>query len=109
MRNSKKKSWLVATTLPMKKPTAMLVWNRLMTMVPPMHNPTTIMVDQRAEKDSALDRVDTVQNVVREMMRERARMEYHHPAINFRDEPPQRLLARYVVKCDNAAPMVALY
>ena len=25
MRNNKKKSWLVATTLPMKKPTAMLV------------------------------------------------------------------------------------
>ena len=32
---------------------------------------------------------------------------HHHPAINFRDEPPQRLWDRYVVKCDNTAPMVA--
>ena len=31
---------------------------------------------------------------------------YHHPAISLRDEPPQRLLARYVVKCDSAAPML---
>mmetsp|Transcript_19014 Transcript_19014/g.45040 ORF Transcript_19014/g.45040 Transcript_19014/m.45040 type:complete len:89 (-) Transcript_19014:13-279(-) len=78
-----------------------------MTMVPPMQRPTTIMVDHVAEKDSAVDRVDTVQNVMMEMRRERARMEYHHPAINFRDEPPQRLWDRYVVKCDNTATMVA--
>ena len=32
---------------------------------------------------------------------------HHHPAISFRDEPPQRLWDRYVVKCDNTAPMVA--
>ena len=32
---------------------------------------------------------------------------HHHPAINFRDEPPQRLWDRYVVKCDNTATMVA--
>ena len=47
-----------------------------MTIVPPMHSPTTIMVDHMAEKDSAVDRVDTVQKVMREMSRERARMEY---------------------------------
>ena len=41
-----------------------------------MHSPTTIMVDHVAEKDSAVDRVDTVQNVIMEMRRERARMEY---------------------------------
>ena len=34
------------------------------------------MVDHVAEKDSAVDRVDTVQNVMMEMRRERARMEY---------------------------------
>ena len=34
------------------------------------------MVDHMAEKDSAVDRVDTVQKVMREMSRERARMEY---------------------------------
>jgi len=45
-------------------------------MVPPMQRPTTIMVDHVAEKDSAVDRVDTVQNVMMEMRRERARMEY---------------------------------
>ena len=32
---------------------------------------------------------------------------HHHPAINFRDEPPQRLWDKYVVKCDNTATMVA--
>lgn len=47
-----------------------------MTMVPPMHSPTTIMVDHMAEKDSADDRVDTVQKVMREISRDRARMEY---------------------------------
>ena len=60
----------------MKNPTAMLVWNRLMTMVPPMHSPTTIMVDHMAEKDSAEERVDTVQKVMREISSDRARMEY---------------------------------
>lgn len=34
------------------------------------------MVDHMAEKDSAVDRVDTVQKVMREMSRDRARMEY---------------------------------
>ena len=34
------------------------------------------MVDHVAEKDSAVDLVDTVQNVIMEMRRERARMEY---------------------------------
>ena len=34
------------------------------------------------------------------------RCTYHHPAISLRDEPPHRLLARYVVKCDSAAPML---
>ena len=34
------------------------------------------MVDHVAEKDSAVDRVDTVQNVIMDMRRERARMEY---------------------------------
>ena len=76
MRNIRKKSWLVATTAPMKKPTAMLVWNLRITMVPPMHSPTTMTVDQRAEKDSDVDRVDTVQNVMTEMRSDRARMEY---------------------------------
>lgn len=34
------------------------------------------------------------------------RRTHHQPAINFRDEPPHRLLARYVVKYDSAAPML---
>ena len=47
-----------------------------MTMVPPMHSPTMIMVDHMAEKDSPFDRVDTIQKVMREISRDRARMEY---------------------------------
>ena len=47
-----------------------------MTMVPPTHSPAIIMVDHMAVKDSPADRVDTIQKVVREMSRDRARMEY---------------------------------
>lgn len=44
------------------------------------------MVDHVAEKDSAVDRVDTVQNVMMEMRRERARMEYLSAVENGRKE-----------------------
>jgi len=63
-----------------------------------MQSPTIMNVDQSDAKASADDRVDTVQKAIREIIKDRARIEYHHPAINFLDEPPQREFARYVVK-----------
>ena len=45
-------------------------------MVPPMHNPTIMKVDQSDAKASADERVDTVQKVIREIISDRARIEY---------------------------------
>jgi hypothetical protein len=58
------------------------------------------------ENDSYDPRVDAVQKVMKDSRRESARMEYHQPAMSLRDEPPHRELARYVVKCDRAAPIL---
>mmetsp|Transcript_46745 Transcript_46745/g.86766 ORF Transcript_46745/g.86766 Transcript_46745/m.86766 type:complete len:89 (-) Transcript_46745:26-292(-) len=76
-----------------------------MIIVPPMQSATTMRADQNEIKPSARERVDAVQKARRVMRREAARIEYHHPAISFLDEPPQRLFARQVEYCDMEAPI----
>jgi hypothetical protein len=45
-----KKSWDIATTDPMKKPTAMELWNFRIIIVPPMLNTRSISADQNRRK-----------------------------------------------------------
>eukprot|EP00588_Corethron_pennatum_P014912 CAMPEP_0194278074 /NCGR_PEP_ID=MMETSP0169-20130528/10220_1 /TAXON_ID=218684 /ORGANISM="Corethron pennatum, Strain L29A3" /LENGTH=64 /DNA_ID=CAMNT_0039022185 /DNA_START=391 /DNA_END=585 /DNA_ORIENTATION=- len=51
-------------------------------------------------KPSPAVRVETTNRAMMEMSSENIRMVYHHPAINFRAEPPHKELAKAVVNLD---------
>lgn len=52
----KKNICAIAKTPPMKKPTAIELWNLRMIIVPPMLNPNNMAADQNETKASAKDR-----------------------------------------------------
>jgi hypothetical protein len=66
----------MATTPPIKKPTAMELWNFLIIIVPPMLNTSNITADQMAAKPSAKFRVDMTIKLNRVRMIVTAKMEY---------------------------------
>ena len=57
IRNNRKNIWEVATTDPMKNPTAMELWNFRIIMVPPIDSMRSISADHMEAKPSAMDRV----------------------------------------------------
>ena len=60
MRNTNKNIWDAATTLPMKNPTATLLWNFLIITVPPTQSRSKTMDDQRLTNASVPPRDDMV-------------------------------------------------
>jgi hypothetical protein len=54
----KKNIWDMATTPPIKKPTAILLWNFRIIIVPPMLKVNNKRADHTLAKPSAKDRVD---------------------------------------------------
>lgn len=141
IKERKKNICAMAKTPPMKKPTAMELWNLRMIMVPPTLNPNNIAADQNETKASAKDwdppiimkdmsaKIPVIakieylvapitkvegtkrsQNTMRILLERKVDMvgllcgwngnkgnTYHHPAINRRDDPPQKLFAIAVV------------
>mmetsp|Transcript_31955 Transcript_31955/g.48613 ORF Transcript_31955/g.48613 Transcript_31955/m.48613 type:complete len:88 (+) Transcript_31955:372-635(+) len=87
----------MATTPPIKKPTAIELWNFLMIMVPPMLNTNSITADQMAANPSAIVLVDIITKLRSVRIAVTAKIEYHQPAINFLDDPPHKELASVVV------------
>ena len=71
-----KKSWDVATTDPMKKPTAMELWNFRIIIVPPMLKTTSMREDQIDANPSARDRVDMMMKLSNVRIAVTAKIEY---------------------------------
>lgn len=69
----------MATTPPMKNPTAMELWNFRIIMVPPMLNTRSIIADQTAANPSANVRVDMTTNESNVNTAVTAKMEYLCP------------------------------
>jgi hypothetical protein len=68
--------WDAATTLPMKNPTATLLWNFLMITVPPTHNRSNTMDDQRLINASVPPRDDMVYIAMKICMMDMKRIKY---------------------------------
>ena len=66
----------MATTLPMKKPTAMLLWNLRMIMVPPIPSAQSMSADQMAANPSASGRVVMTAKLIMAKTNVRVRIEY---------------------------------
>ena len=66
----------MATTLPMKNPTAKLLWNLRIIMVPPMLRNRSIMADHSAAKPSDMLRVDITTSDMSIKMPVKLKMEY---------------------------------
>lgn len=75
-RKSMKKSCDIATTPPMKNPTAMELWNFLMIIVPPMLRTNSIRADQIAAKPSANVRVVMITKLISIRIPVTAKIEY---------------------------------
>jgi hypothetical protein len=71
-----KKSWDIATTDPMKKPTAMELWNFRIIIVPPMLNTRSISADQIDANPSARVRVDMTTKLSNVRIAVTAKIEY---------------------------------
>ena len=69
----------MATTPPIKKPTAILLWNFRMIIVPPMLNARSINADHTLVKPSAKDRVPMTAQDMRARMPVTPRIEYLQP------------------------------
>ena len=66
----------MATTLPMKKPTAMELWNLHIIIVPPTQSPISITPDQNAVKPSANKQDPRTRKVIKESINDKTRIEY---------------------------------
>ena len=65
-----------ATTLPMKNPTATLLWNFLMMTVPPTHSRSNTVADHRLTKASVPPRDDMVYMAINIWMMDMKRIKY---------------------------------
>eukprot|EP00977_Amphora_coffeiformis_P003785 scaffold758_cov177-Amphora_coffeaeformis.AAC.3 len=97
----------MATTHPMKNPTASDEWNFLIIIVPPTDRAHSINPDQSAARPSEnlrepMTKMPRMNKILAKDMKQsrhqkrlsRNERAYHHPAINLRDDPPQRDSAR---------------
>ena len=66
----------MATTPPMKNPTAIELWNFLMIIVPPMLNVKSMIADQRDVNDSLKPRLDMTMQDIRESNPVNPKIEY---------------------------------
>mmetsp|Transcript_22760 Transcript_22760/g.42303 ORF Transcript_22760/g.42303 Transcript_22760/m.42303 type:complete len:114 (-) Transcript_22760:260-601(-) len=98
----------MATTPPMKNPTAMELWNFLMIMVPPILNAKSIKADHIDVKVSLMPRVDMTAQDMSARTPVSPRMEYHHPAMSRLEEPPHSESASSAVYVDKDPPMMML-
>ena len=78
IRNINRNIWDAATTLPMKNPTATLLWNFLIITVPPMHKSSNTIDDNRLTNASVPPRDDIVYNAMNICMMDMKRMKYLH-------------------------------
>lgn len=76
MRKTNINIWEAAITLPMKNPTATLLWNFLMITVPPTHNRSNTVDDHRLIKASVPPRDDIVYNAMKIWMMDMKRIKY---------------------------------
>ena len=76
MRNINRNIWDAATTLPMKNPTAKLLWNFLMITVPPAHSISKNIADQRLTNASVPPRDDMVYKAMKTWMMDINRIKY---------------------------------
>lgn len=75
-RNSRRKSWDMATTLPMKNPTAKLLWNLRIIMVPPILRNISMIPDHIAAKPSEMLLVDVTHKLMTNNNPDKTKMEY---------------------------------
>lgn len=74
-----------------------------MIIVPPIDNVSNINADHMDVNDSLKPRVDMTAHDIKANIPVKERMEYHHPAIRRRDEPPHKESARSAVYVERDA------
>jgi len=90
----------------MKKPTAIELWNFLIIIVPPILKVSNINADHIDVNDSLKPRVDITAHDINASIPVSPRIEYHHPAIRRRDDPPHSESANIAVYVERDALMV---
>eukprot|EP00529_Nitzschia_sp_RCC80_P033170 CAMPEP_0113483562 /NCGR_PEP_ID=MMETSP0014_2-20120614/23498_1 /TAXON_ID=2857 /ORGANISM="Nitzschia sp." /LENGTH=138 /DNA_ID=CAMNT_0000377113 /DNA_START=446 /DNA_END=862 /DNA_ORIENTATION=+ /assembly_acc=CAM_ASM_000159 len=104
--NIKKKNICdIATTPPMKNPTAMELWNFLIIIVPPTLNANSINADHIEVNASLRPLVDMTAHDINAKIPVKPKIEYHHPAISLRDEPPHNESASTAVYAERIDPI----
>ena len=100
--DKKKKSCDIATTPPIKKPTAIELWNLRMIIVPPMLSANSMKADHMDMKPSASDRVPMTANDINARMPVIVKIEYlqQNENRNMRNNGiPKRVMARHSHPC----------
>ena len=80
-----------------------------MIIVPPIDNVSNINADHMDVNDSLKPRVDMTAHDIKASIPVKERMEYHHPAIRRRDEPPHKESARSAVYVERDALILLYY